>query len=76
MTVKQSPVKTLLQSRKFLLLVLDVVVSLVLYFSAKYAAPSVVEDIKTVIALMQPVWVAVIVSITVQNVAEIRSRDE
>ncbi len=68
----QNPIKSLLGSRKFLLLVLDVVVSVILYFISKYASPSVADDVKTLIGLMQPVWIAVIVAITIQNVEQIR----
>lgn len=68
----QNPIKSLLGSRKFLLLVLDVVVSVILYFASKYASPSVADDVKTLIGLMQPVWIAVIVAITIQNVEQIR----
>ncbi len=38
--------KALLRSQKFLILCLDTVVSLVLYFAAKYASPLLAEDVK------------------------------
>ena len=54
-------------------MVVDLVISLVLYFTAKYAGESAASDIKLVIGLLQPVIITVIISITVQNVAEIKS---
>lgn len=65
-----SPLAKLLASRKFLLMVLDVVVSLVLYFSTKYVDPSAVEDIKVVIGLIQPVFVTLIYSIAKEDSAQ------
>lgn len=55
-----SPIAALFGSRAFLLLLLDVVLGAVSYFVAKYAAPSVVEDVKYLIAVFQPVLVVVI----------------
>ena len=45
--------KALFRSRKFLILLLDSVISLLLYFSAKYAGPSGAEDIRVVIGVLQ-----------------------
>ena len=61
--------KALMNSRKFLVMVLDVAVSLVLYFVVKYVAPSLVEDIKFVIAALQPVVVILINSIAKEDAA-------
>ena len=61
--------KPLFKSRKFRILVADVVISLVLYFSAKYIAPDIVADIKFFIAAMQPVIYAVISGITQEDAA-------
>ena len=55
-----NPFQALLKSRKFLVLLLDTTVSLVLYFSAKYLAAGAVEDIKTVILALQPVVLVLI----------------
>ena len=55
-----TPIAALFGSRAFLLLLLDVVLGAVSYFVAKYAAPSVVEDVKYLIAVFQPVLVVVI----------------
>jgi hypothetical protein len=65
----KSPFSKLMQSRKFLLMVLDVVSSLILYFSAKYLDASAVEDIKQLILLLQPVFVTIIYAIAKEDVA-------
>ena len=50
-----NPFQALLKSRKFLVLLMDITVSLVLYFSAKYLAGGAVEDIKTAIVALKKV---------------------
>ena len=60
------------KSRKFYLMLVDVVVSLALFYSDKYL-PGAIADVKFLIGVLQPVVVAVIVSITVQNVEAMRS---
>jgi chromate transport protein ChrA len=62
-----NPVQALLKSRKFLVLALDTVISLVLYFVTKYAAPSAVEDVKTVILALQPVVLVLIGAIAYED---------
>ena len=62
-----NPFQALLKSRKFLVLLLDTVVSLVLYFSAKYLAAGAVEDIKTVILALQPVALVLIGAIAYED---------
>ena len=62
-----NPFQALLKSRKFLVLLLDTVVSLVLYFSAKYLAAGAVEDIKTVILALQPVVLVLIGAIACED---------
>ncbi len=62
-----NPLKALLQSRKFWILILDTVVSLLTYFSAKYLAPAAVDDIKVIIAALQPVALMLIVSIAYED---------
>ncbi len=49
------------------MLILDTVVSLITYFSAKYLAPAVVDDIKVLIAALQPVVLMLIVSIAYED---------
>ncbi len=62
-----NPLQALLRSRKFLVMLLDTSVSLVLYFSAKYLAAGAVEDIKTVIVALQPVVLVLIGAIAYEN---------
>jgi len=64
-----NPMKGLLRSRKFWLLMMDTVVSLALYFTGKYLAPTIADDIKLVIGMLQPVVIAVIVGIFVEDAA-------
>ena len=63
-----SPFKKLLGSRKFLLLVLDTIISLVTLFVGLYFQASV-ETVMTVIGLLQPVFVALIGAIAWEDVA-------
>jgi len=69
-----SPIKLLLQSRKFWLLILDVVVSTVLFGVAAYA-PQYQEVVKFAVATYQPVFVFLIVSIAVEDAAAKRAGD-
>ena len=48
------------QSRKFRAMVYDALASLVLFYGAKYLTPAVFEDIKVLIAALQPVVLAYI----------------
>jgi hypothetical protein len=57
----------LLRSRKFWLLVFDVVVSSVLFFGAKYIAPIAFGDIKFIIGVLQAPVLFLITAYTVQN---------
>ncbi len=57
----------LLHSRKFWIVVMDVVVSSVLFFGAKYIAPAAFDDIKFVIGIIQAPILLVIAAYTVQN---------
>ena len=68
-----NPVAGLLRSRKFLLLCLDTVLSMALFFVGKYATPELAEDVKFVIAAYQPVFVAIIVAISVEDAAAKRA---
>lgn len=61
---------SLLKSRKFWLMILDLVVSLASYFVGKYAGPEVSKDILYVIGLMQPVFVSIIIAIAIEDAAE------
>lgn len=69
----QNPFITLLHSRKFWLMILDLIVSLSTYFITKYVSPESAKDALYVIGALQPVFVLVIGSITVQNIEGIRA---
>lgn len=69
----KSPVNSLLQSRKFWLMMLDLVVSLVMFFGAKYLSASLFEDVKFVIAAIQPVFIAIIASIAAEDAANAKA---
>lgn len=68
-----NPFSVLLHSRKFWLMILDLIVSLSTYFITKYVSPENAKDALFVIGALQPVFVLVIASITVQNVEGIRA---
>lgn len=57
------------KSRKFWTAIVDLVVSLVLYFAAKYADPGLAEDIKFLIVTIQPVFLLVIGGIAYEDAA-------
>ena len=58
----------LFQSRRFWTVIVDVVISLVTFFVAKYAAPALVEDVKFVIVTMQPIFILLIAAYTHEDV--------
>ena len=61
------------KSRKFLLTVLDVVISLIVYFTGRYVAEFYAKDVLFLIGVLQPVFVAIIVAIAVEDAALKRS---
>lgn len=63
----------LFQSSKFWTLILDLVVSLVLFFVGKYAAPSFFEDVKFIIGAIQPVFLFLIGAIAYEDAAQKRA---
>ena len=65
-----NPFTLLLHSRKFWLLILDTVISLLLYFVGKYGAPNILEDIKTLIVILQPVFIVIISAIAYEDAAK------
>lgn len=69
-----SPFVSLLYSRKFLLLCLDVLICAVLYFVGKYAGNSLFADTKFLIGILQPVIIAIIIAIAHEDAAAKRGR--
>ena len=63
-----NPIQALFKSRKFWLLVLDGVISLALLVIAEFA-PNFQEMANQLIAILQPIFVAVIVGIFVEDAA-------
>jgi hypothetical protein len=59
----QNPFRDLLLSRRFWLLMLDTVITLVIYFIAKYS-PAAEADVRTVIFALQPVFLLLIGALT------------
>ena len=63
--------------REFWVLVLDVVISSIVYFGTKYLAPSVFEDVQFVVLAVQPIVVAVIGKLYAdRKTAEIKAHTE
>ena len=63
----------LLSSRRFLTLMVDVILTSAAYFVAKYAGAGVMEDVKFLIITLQPVFIAVIAAFTVEDVQAIKA---
>lgn len=57
----------MIYSKSFWTGVLDAVVALILYFVGKYAAPSIFEDVKFVILAVQPIILAIIAALVVDE---------
>ena len=68
-----SPLKKLLRSRKFLLLILDTVVSIALWVAATYM-PGAEDAVKFLIGALQPVFVAIIIAISVEDAAYLNNQ--
>jgi hypothetical protein len=63
----------LFQSRRFWVLVIDLVISISLYFLGKYGTPSALDDVKFLIAAIQPVVLLIISAYTVDTVQTIKA---
>jgi len=70
----QSTQPPILKSRKFWIMVIDLIVSVTGYFVAKYAAPDAAKDVLFLIGAVQPVIIAVVASYTVQNVTAMKQK--
>jgi hypothetical protein len=68
--MKQNPVSSLLHSRKFLILLLDTFLALVTLLVTNHLEPDLVAEILAVITIVQPLWIAVIVGITKEDVSK------
>jgi len=65
------PIKRLFYSRKFMVLLLDVIISTILYFVGKYSVSSIADDIGFLIGSYQPVILMMIYTIAQEDVATI-----
>ena len=65
-----NPFVGLLHSRKFWLLVLDTVISAVSTVGAWYLAPEMLNQVIAILAILQPLYIFVITSITKEDVAK------
>ena len=63
----------LLRSRKFMIMLVDVIVSIAAYFTGKYMSPEASKDILFLIGSLQPIILVVVASITVQNIEGIKA---
>ena len=68
-----NPIKGLLRSRKFLLLMLDTVVSLTAVVGGWFLAPQELDKILTVVGILQPVFIALIASIAAEDAAAMKA---
>lgn len=59
----------LIRSRKFWLMLLDILISTATFFITKYAAPELAEDILWLIGAWQPVIIALILAIAHEDAA-------
>jgi len=58
-----------MMTKEFVTAVVDAVVSMALYFGAKYLTPAIFEDVKFVIAIMQPIVLAIILNFVKEDAA-------
>jgi hypothetical protein len=72
-TAPPSPLVGLIRSRKFWLMTMDLVLSVVGYFVGKYAGPSVQEDVKFLTLTLQPVIIFLIYTIADEDKARTRA---
>jgi len=68
------PFGKLFHSRKFLLLLLDTIVSLILWGVGMWF-PEAADSVNELILIMQPVFIAVITGIAIEDAAEKRAGD-
>jgi hypothetical protein len=63
----------ILKSRKFWIMVVDGIATLTVYFVTRYTAPALAEDVIKVLAIVQPIVITVVASITLQNVEAMKA---
>ena len=71
--MKPNPFSGLLNSRKFWLLVLDVVTSTTVYFVVKLGDSALAEDVKWLIASWQPVFAMVIGAVAYEDKSKLEA---
>jgi len=67
------PINGLLRSRKFWLLIIDTVVSLVVLVAGWLLSPENIDKVVAVVGIIQPVFVAVVVGIFTEDAAAKRA---
>ena len=67
------PFEKLFRSRKFLLAILDAIVSIITLLVTNHLEPSLTEEVLALIAIIQPVVVMVIYGIAYEDAAAIRA---
>lgn len=72
-TADISPILKLLQSRKFWYMIIDQVISVVLYFVGKYALVSL-ETVKQIIGILQPMVVFIIGAVAYEDAGTVTAR--
>lgn len=68
-----NPIEGLLQSRKFWLLTIDTVASGVALIGGWYLAPQALNQVVALVALVQPMFIFVVNSITREDVAKLEA---
>jgi len=68
-----NPIRLLLRSRKFWVLILDVLVSTIIFIASRYTSISVQTDVKFFIGALQPVFLFVISAIAYEDGATKRA---
>ena len=65
---------SLLKSRKFLIMLADVIISSITYFLGRYISPDLGNDIIWLIGVWQPVVYAVIAGIATEDAANVTAK--
>ena len=65
---------SLLKSRKFLIMLADVIISSITYFVGRFVSPELGNDIVWLVACWQPVVYAVIAGIATEDAANVTAK--